>query len=52
MSDSGKVDDLYKSEDHIVLSAKGKESKASPGSKSQACYTMISRQPGRPSLFF
>jgi hypothetical protein len=52
MSDSGKVDDLYKSEDHILPSAKGKEGKASTGSKIQAYYTMISRQAFQTLLIF
>ena len=33
MSDSGKVDDLYKSEDHILLSARGKGGQGFPGVK-------------------
>ena len=44
----GKVDCVKIPEDNIILSDIGEVNMASPGSESQACYTMGKRKPRIP----
>ena len=48
----GKADGLIYSEGNIPAGRYGQSPGASPGSKSQACWTMILREPGRPGSLF